>query len=456
MFRMRQTPDTEREGGRVASAWAFSVVGHLVVLGLGGILVANSLRAKPSSTAPPPLAAPAEEVVPVELPEVVDGSLAAPSPSPDLPRLSVPRGGGEATPRLDTGRRGRGGDGASPTSAINLADRDDGLLMSPEIQSRFDRAQVQRLRSASHRASREDLRASREPMELTFLAEGRSGHRHERRAAGDRDPSLGADASGAPSRIGGAIGAAAVPPGVGEASRATGGPVAGALQASSGVGVRDGFAGRDHRATASVDHGRPRVAEGTPSVPADAQGRPSDNVDSEQEVASLVQSIVHASTAGGAQGAGASGVAGGGAPGAGGVTGPGSIARALGTGQGSGLDNDPRDPRRTDYMRRILAKIYPYTADAMPKWALYEGAQGITIVSFTIQSDGAVTGVTVTRPSGLPELDENCRRAVLRSAPFPPLPSELGTSFRWAMPFDFRNPAVRPRTARLAPEGSNP
>ena len=63
-------------------------------------------------------------------------------------------------------------------------------------------------------------------------------------------------------------------------------------------------------------------------------------------------------------------------------------------------------------------------------------------------ADGSVAEVTVTRPSGIPELDENCKRAILRAAPFAPLPAELGTSFPWSFPFDFRNPAVRPRTAK--------
>jgi TonB family protein len=81
----------------------------------------------------------------------------------------------------------------------------------------------------------------------------------------------------------------------------------------------------------------------------------------------------------------------------------------------------------------------------MPKWAIADGAQGIAIVTFTIRADGTVAQTAVTRGSGLPELDENCRRAVLAASPFPPLPPELGTTFRWAMPFDFRNPAVRPR-----------
>ncbi|MFT3764109.1 MAG: energy transducer TonB [Minicystis sp.] len=102
-------------------------------------------------------------------------------------------------------------------------------------------------------------------------------------------------------------------------------------------------------------------------------------------------------------------------------------------------------------MRQILAKLGPYTGwrQLLPSAAAMDGVQGVVIVSFTIQADGSVTGAAVTRTSGVAELDENFRRAILRAAPFPPLPPELGTSFRWAMPLDLRNPAVRPRTAKV-------
>src|SRR6185436_389320 len=126
--------------------------------------------------------------------------VAAAATPAELPALPAMRGGGEATPRPDIGVRGRGGDDTSPDPALNLADRDEQLLLSPEIRSRLDRSQIQRIRSSKHRASREDWRASREPMELTFLASGRAGTRPERRTPADSDPSAGARDSGAPRR----------------------------------------------------------------------------------------------------------------------------------------------------------------------------------------------------------------------------------------------------------------
>jgi TonB family protein len=439
---------TIRDEGRVASAWAISIVGHFVAVGLGGLLVAATLKQKPV-VLPPPVVVPQtqEDTVEIELPKVVDSSLLTPPPAmAELPKEALPRGGGEAMPRLDTGHAGRGGMDTSPTPAINLADRDEDILLSPEVLSRIDRSQINRIKASRRRASYEDWRASREPMELTFVAQGDRGTRPERRKPSDFDPSSGGRAWGPVTKVGGVLGAAELPPGIGERARQIGGPVEGAAQASAGRGVRDGAPGHDNRDSALAAFARPMVQQGSPSVPADARDKPTDNVDSEQEVATRVQSILHASNAGGALGPGTGGQNGPGPAGAGGQQGAGSVSHALGTGQGNGLDNDPRDKRRMEYLRQVIAKVYPHTANALPKALALEGAQGVVIVSFTILADGSITGVAITRPSGIPELDENCKKAVLKAAPFPPLPPELGTSFRHAMPMDFRNPAVRPRS----------
>ena len=441
-----------REEGRVASAWAMSIVGHLVATGLGGLIFAHSLgnRASQHAVAAPSKAV-AERTVEIELPAVVDGSTVSTASPTEPPPIAAPRGGGDGDPSLDTGRRGRGGTDTAADPAVNLADRDDGMFLSPEVASRYDRNQIQRVRASKRRASREDWRASREPMELTFLVEAPRGRARtpERRRYADRDPSAGARAGGAPQRVGGAYGAAPSPPGVGESARPSGGPIEGADRASAGMGVRDGAPGLDHRDAARTALARPMVNEGTPSVPSNVQDRPTDNKDSEQEVAAAMQSILHASTAGGRPGPGTGGKAGEGAPGAGGDSGPGARSRARGTGRGGGVDVDPRDRRRNDYMRRVIAKLGPYTRPRalMPAHALYDGAQGVVIVTFTILADGSVAGASVTRGSGIPELDQNFRRAILAAAPYPPLPPELGASFRWSMPLDMRNPAVRPRAA---------
>jgi TonB family protein len=452
---MRPSPRPIRDEGRVASAWVMSIVGHLVATGLGGLLMASTLGRKPALPvqAPPAAQVQLEDAVEIELPAMLDGSRAdqpVPPPAP-LPE-ALARGGGEGKPALDTGREGRGGTDTAEAPAVNLADRDDGTLLTPEVRNRLDRDQIQRIQASKKRASREDWRASREPMELTFVAEGPHERptRMDRRHGALRDPSSGGRDHGAPRRAGGALGAAMLPPGFGENPRVAGAPSEGADRASAGAGIRDGAPGWDHRDAARGALARPMVNEGSPSVPANAPGRPTDNVDAEQEVASAMQSIVHASTAGGAPGAGTGGQHGPGPAGAGGQSGPGSQSRALGSGHGSGVDQDPRDKRRLDYMRQVIAKLGPYTQPRklMPPAAALEGAQGVVIVTFTIRADGAVAGASITRTSGIPELDENFRKAILQAAPFPALPAELGPTFRWAMPLDMRNPAVRPRNAK--------
>ena len=230
--------------------------------------------------------------------------------------------------------------------------------------------------------------------------------------------------------------------GFGEPKRDPGGASDGGPTAAPGAGVRDGSPGLDHRDSAATALGRPLVDQGTPSVNANVQGKPSDTLDSEQEVAAMMQSLIHASTAGGRQGPGPGGQQGPGATGAGGVAGPGSRSHALGTGNGGVADNDPRDRRRTDYIRRARSKIDRLWA--FPKWAALEGMQGTVIVSFVIQADGSVNAARVTRPSGITEFDESCRQAVLRAGPYGPLPPELGPQLSYSLSFDAKNPAVRP------------
>jgi len=447
-------PRAIREEGRVASAWLLSIVGHLVAFGLTGLVLAGSLGPKTALPVAPAPRPPADDTVEIELPRVLDGSaVSAATAATTLPALPLARGGGEGRPRPDMDHQGRGGTDTADDAALNLADRDEEMVLSPELRSRFDRSQIQRIRSARRRASREDWRASREPMELTFLASGRSvTDRPERRTPSDRDPSVGAGDSGAVRRQGGGLGAGELPVGVGATRREAGGPIAGADRASPGLGVRDGVTGEDHRASAKLAFARPDVQEGTPSIPASTQGKPSDTVDSEQEVALAMQSIVHASNAGGAAGPGHGGQNGAGPSGSGGVAGQGSTSRALGNGVGAGFESNPQDRRRTEYMRRVSARLSAATANAFPRWAAAEGRQGIAIVSFTILANGSLASVSVTRPSGIPELDENCRAAVLRVAPLEPLPQEMGQSFRWAFPFDFRNPAVLPKSAKVKNE----
>jgi TonB family protein len=438
-----------RDGRRLLSAWILSVAAHASITA-AGLAIAHHVASRVgagATTSSPVASVPPADTFEVELPPMASGSVADAPPAPTLAPVAPPRGGGEATPRPDTGHAGRGGSDEAPDPAMNLADQDDGILLGDAALSRLDRSQVQRLRTSRTRAARENWRASREPMELTFVAQGAAGRRPERRTPAATDPSAGGATGGEPTRHGAALGAPEAPAGVGEQAHAIGGPIEGAPRDSEGVGVRDGRAGHDHRASGAVARARPEAEEGTPSTPSSRQGKPSDTVDSEQEVATRMQSILHASTAGGARGVGVGGANGPGAAGSGGLGGQGSKARALGTGAGPGLDDAASDPRRIGYERAVRAKIHPLWANAFPKWAIAEGLQGTVVVTLAIRADGSLASAAITRPSGIPEFDANCQRAAQAAAPFGPLPAELGPTFRLAMAFDARNPAVRPKAA---------
>lgn len=55
-------------------------------------------------------------------------------------------------------------------------------------------------------------------------------------------------------------------------------------------------------------------------------------------------------------------------------------------------------------------------------WSQNQGATGQVVVKYTIRRDGVITNVEVTKPSGNFILDNESRRAVLKTAKLPPLP----------------------------------
>jgi TonB family protein len=319
------------------------------------------------------------------------------------------------------------------------------MRLSAALLDRLDRDQVQRIHSGADRASREDRRSTTHPMELTFLASGR-GDRAERRAPNDTDPSRGALVAARAAVSGGNLGSPEpFGEGVSPASPAVGGERLGTASGSPGVGIRNAAPGADHRASARVTTARPDVTLGPVAVEALRKARPNDDVDSDQEVATAVRSLVHASTAGGLAGQGSGGSGGGGDPGAGGVAGPGSHPLPLGNGDGDWLDLDTTDPRLVPYFRRVHAKVEPLWADAFPRSAMLDLKQGTVILEFTISPDGtARVSWPPARPSGIDEFDRNCANAIRKASPFDPVPRELGrVSLRIRAPFVAVNPIVR-------------
>lgn len=418
---------------------------HLVLVGGFGALALHSLSEKEAREAARQARSGPQSVIAIELPGVADGTEIAdrePIPEGEVPKEL----GGAAVAHTDTGSPGRGGE-AEGQRATNLAAIDDHLKLDPDLVSHRERDQVQRLKTAPRRTTREDRRATTHPMELTFLATGRGEHA-ERRASADVDPSRGALHADLPSVLGGHPGSDN-PEDLLGIGTSRGAPQAGQLLGSPGVGVRDGVPGAEHREAARIAYARPSVQEGAPTVPGIWNGRPNDTVDSDQEVASTVRSLIAASTAGGIRGDGRGGSTGAEDPGSGGgAVGRASVARPLGSGDGELVDWNTTDPFLLPYFRKLHAKIDPLWVNAFPRSAMLELKQGTVILEFTIAADGtAKVAWPPVRPSSIDEFDRNCAEAIRRASPFEPLPSswrEQGrTTLRIRAPFVARNPVIQ-------------
>jgi TonB family protein len=443
----RENDETTRKVTRdyaVLWTWAASIAVH-AVLAAGVLWLAYGTLHEREREAAMAAAAQAPVVeIAIELPPgSAEGSSLADRPKDakgDPPEYH----GGATTARLDTGAPGHGGDLTAPSRAVNLGDREDRMRLSPDLLSHLDRDQEARIRSARERETMEDRRSTTHPMELVFLASG-SGERQERRAPSETDPSRGGAAALEGSVQGGETGTRAQEHGDEEEQREVGAARLGSRASASGLGVHDAKAGQDHRVAAKVTHARPDVTLASVSVAADVRGRTRDDIDSEQEVATTVRSLVHASTSGGMEGEGRGGSGGGGDPGVGGLFGFGSQGRPMGPGENDSFDLSTRDGRLMPYFRKIHAKVEPLWANAFPKSALLELKQGMVILEVTISADGSASVAwPPMRPSGIDEFDRNCFAAIRRAAPFDPIPPELHrNTLRIRMPFDAQNPIVK-------------
>ncbi len=369
----------------------------------------------------------------IELPEVEIDSplLGAALQAEEAPPVNA---GGTNVARPDLGNGGRGGDETAKEQAVNFANQDDRITMDPSVLSNLRLSQLSRIDTNGPRLSWEDLRSSREPMELTFVAMGVDGIAEERRAEALADPARGLALAGKRSVLGAELGGGE--PGEGDAAKNPGTNVLGGPLRQTGLGFAAG-ANKGLEA-AALRNARAR--------PLNDEGRPSDTEETEQAVALKMQSLLHASNAGGAKGAGKGGSGGGGAPASGAGKGSGSVASPLGQG-GTG----PGDVERMGYVRGVQQRVHPLWGDAMPRWAIMEGRQASATVTFVIEADGTVSSARVTRASGIPEFDENVRKAVLRGGPYGPLPAGLQPRLVWSMPFHMSNPAVRPKHPKDGP-----
>lgn len=418
-------------------AFAGSVLLHASLLSTGAWLLAKSLQSTPASPAPKPALMAVELEAEVALPEVAAAGPESSETSQLPPPLEAPRGGRHA-PRPDLERAGLGGERRSSEEATNLASSIDPIALERDPETQRDRSQVPRLRTAWKRESRDDRRATPTPMELTFLATG-SGHVRARREDAPSDPARGVVSGGVASVIGskaGGQGAAATGTIPDEASGAS---VAGSATASLGQGARDGREEQEFHASARVLFARPLVTAGRAAVPTETRGRPNDTLDSSQEVAAKVSSLLQASSAGGEVGPGVGGDRGGSVPGAFGTSGLGSRSSPSGSGFGQDFADDPGFSGYSRALRSQLAKVL---AKSFPDWAIERGRGGHVIFEMTLGADGRPTTVRIVRPSGVGEYDDNVLRAVRAVPSFGRLPAGFGAPAQFRVSWDAVNPAV--------------
>lgn len=412
---------------RGSGALATSVALHALTLGAGALLLSRSLAQRRPSRAVPHSVEVTLTGTHIDLPRMAMGGSASARPQPREPdhqKVVAELGGGHRVPRPDMRRAGHGGTDQVSQRALNLADSNDGLTLDRDLLNRPHLSQVQRLHTGRDRRSLDDRRATPHPMQLTFLATG-AGDTPLRRPSARLDPSLGIRTGDRARSQGGVPGSADTPSAGRGRMLEPGAAEAGGRERELAQGTPTGAQGHDHRMSASVMLARPMVRRARAAVPAPVRGRPADNVNSSQAVASRVASLIQASTAGGQPGVGPGGQDGPGPSGNKGSSGAGSRSAAAGNGAGPLLDVG-RDPRALGYFRSIKARVDPYWKKAFPDWAIAEGRGGLAVVAFTVLHNGSVVHVHLVRRSGVDEFDQNVLRAVRLAGPFGKPPAILG------------------------------
>ena len=108
--------------------------------------------------------------------------------------------------------------------------------------------------------------------------------------------------------------------------------------------------------------------------------------------------------------------------------------RGLVKGTGSGAGSGSALQGYLHQVRSLLErnKIYPPQARS-------RNEQGTVVVRFTINSDGSISGVSLSRPSGYSALDQAAQETVSRVGRFPPIPADVQkSSLRIEIPLSFR------------------
>jgi len=349
---------------------------------------------------------------------------------------------------LDHGEPGRA-ETSGGTISILLADRDQDITVAEQLPNHATVSQLQRIRTAPDRSSLIDDRLTPNPADATTLTSGHGAATRQMRArsrtaaTGVPAEALAAASSPAPVEepqaiVPGGEGATPPPP-------PTPAPAGAEDDVPVRQGVADGGANGPAIDGAAVAFARPDLHRGRPAVPSqDREGHLRDNRWSELLVSTLRTGWTTASDPGGGAGRGAGASEGGRGAGRRGQGDGGRSAAGAGQGEDTWVSLNTPDPRFMAFFRDIHRKVDPLWRNAFPREAVLALEQGTCIVGFTVHRNGTVSGVHVRRRSGFPEFDQRVREAIVRAAPFSPIPSSLGVDrLLVTAPFEFSNPLFR-------------
>jgi len=418
-----------------SGAFVTSVAAHALLLGCGALLLSHSLRDRTRERAPAAHSSARE--LEVELPSFDPSATDTQheSDQPPADEAAAHSGGGPLERHPDTERAGHGGSARALQAATNLDSHIDPISLETDTLTHPDRAQVQRLRTASDRRSWDDHRSTPSPMQLTFLATGKGALR-ERRSAGANAPGSITGTQAAP--LGGLPGG----------STGDAGQLSDALPGAAQAGHHEleQQAGAPSAAThgaasrgAQVLLARPWVMRARPALPTEVRARPNDVDDSSQAVAARVAALIHASTIGAPPGPGVGGEPAGGLPGRSGSEGMGSHATPSGFGPGPDALNDPGIQ---GFVAGLKQRVDDQLRRAFPDWAIEEGRSGHVIFELAVLADGRLERVRMVRPSGIDEYDGNVLTGVRRIPGFGPLPKALGQRALITMSYDSLNHVI--------------
>ncbi|MFW5875898.1 MAG: TonB family protein [Myxococcota bacterium] len=417
---------------------------HAIVAGLVASLVCHGLAAVALWGLPTaPGSAPPASSLAVE---VLDGGGGGSSRAPTAAPAVVP-GGARSLQNVDAPRTGGGGDRRGASDVILLVERAEAIALQDSPRTASEAAQVQRIRTASDRATAEPRRATPHPADEPFLASGDGEHR-ERRAPARADARAGARAAPpAAPRGSDEERATASRPAESDADAAAEDPRAlGAPEPSPGEGIVGGT-GASERAAARVAHARPPVDRGPAATPARRRSwQVRDDQDSELLATSPAQSWASASPRTGPDpGEGRGGTRREGPPGAGDMRAEGGHARAHGPGHGPHPALDTRSDRYRTWFLGVRRSVHRHLR--FPRERMLRMDQGTSVYRVVVTAEGKLAEVPeLLRSSRFEDLDAAARRAIERGAPFGSVPSEIlgaGERYAFTLPIDFSNPMVR-------------